>query len=122
MVLTIENLNNSVKFVTLVVLLLLLLISLIIKNLELSVGALSGGVAGLVNFFLLTKVVSEIAKNGKGLKGKTYLILLTSVRYIIISLSMLIGILISKVCLVFVLTTLILPQIVMVFNPLFRKN
>ena len=57
------------------------MISLIIKSLELSIGVISGGIAGLVNFFLLTKVVSEITKDGKGLKGKTYLILLTSVRY-----------------------------------------
>ncbi|OGL38315.1 MAG: hypothetical protein A2149_04005 [Candidatus Schekmanbacteria bacterium RBG_16_38_11] len=122
MVLSIQSLNNSVKFGTLILLLILLLISLIIKSLELSIGVISGGIAGLVNFFLLTKVVSEITKDGKGLKGKTYLILLTSVRYMIICLSMLVGILISKACLIFVLTALILPQIVMVLTPLLGKD
>ena len=116
------KLSNRIKLCSMILIAFLLLVSLAIKNSELLFGAILGGFAGLFNFILLSRFVREISRGERSFRRKVSIASITLLRYGVITLSLLAGMLISENCLIFVLIALILPQLSMVILPLFEKD
>ena len=122
MFLSIYKINDKIIISVVVLIIILISVSLLIRNSELLIGTILGGVTGIINYILLCKTVGQLSDVSNKPKRKGNLFFFTFLRYIIMFSILAAGILISRNCLIFVLISMILPQISMIIKPLLGKK
>lgn len=122
MVLSIYKINDKITISTAVLIIILILVSLLIRNTELLIGTILGGVTGIINYILLCKTVGELSDVSNKPKKKANLAFFTLLRYILMFSILATGILISRNCLIFVFISMTLPQISMIIKPLLERK
>ena len=100
----------------------MILVSLLLRNSDILIGTILGGVTGIVNYILLCKTVGQLSDINNKPKRKANLVIFTLLRYLMMFSILAVGILISRNCLIFVLVSMILPQVSMIIKPLFEKK
>ena len=122
MFLSIYKINDKITISAVVLIIILISVSLLIRNSELLIGTILGGVTGIINYILLCKTVGQLSDVSNKPKRKGNLFFFTFLRYIIMFSILAAGILISRNCLIFVLISMSLPQISMIIKPLLGKK
>ncbi|OGL39294.1 MAG: hypothetical protein A3C43_11825 [Candidatus Schekmanbacteria bacterium RIFCSPHIGHO2_02_FULL_38_11] len=122
MFLSIYKINDKIIISVVVLIIILISVSLLIRNSELLIGTILGGVTGIINYILLCKTVGQLSDVSNKPKRKGNLFFFTFLRYIIMFSILAAGILISRNCLIFVLISMSLPQISMIIKPLLEKK
>ena len=122
MFLSIYKINDKIIISVVVLIIILISVSLLIRNSELLIGTILGGVTGIINYILLCKTVGQLSDVSNKPKRKANLFFFTFLRYIIMFSILAAGILISRNCLIFVLISMSLPQISMIIKPLLEKK
>ncbi len=122
MFLNICKIDDKITISTVVLITIFILVSLIIRNSELLIGAILGGVTGIINYIILCKTVGQLSDVSNKPKRKANLVIFTLLRYILMFSILVAGILISRNCLIFVLVSMILPQVSMIIKPLFERQ
>jgi len=120
--LSIYKINDKIIISVVVLIIILISVSLLIRNSELLIGTILGGVTGIINYILLCKTVGQLSDVSNKPKRKGNLFFFTFLRYIIMFSILAAGILISRNCLIFVLISMSLPQISMIIKPLLEKK
>ena len=122
MFLSICKINDKITISSVVLITVLILVSLLLRNSDILIGTIIGGVTGIVNYILLCKTVGQLSDINNKPKRKANLVIFTLLRYLMMFSILAVGILISRNCLIFVLVSMILPQVSMIIKPLFEKK
>ena len=122
MFLSICKINDKITISSVVLITVLILVSLLLRNSDILIGTIIGGVTGIVNYILLCKTVGQLSDINNKPKRKANLVIFTLLRYIMMFSILVLGISISRNCLIFVLVSMILPQVSMIIKPLFEKK